>query len=388
MTRPLRRCSPRADSSRAALTAAASLLLLAAVVTALAGEAPAPARPDFTGTYADPALSAGRNAGDCATGFIAGIGVGARTRVLTGEGTVVIADAQARSVRLVQLNADPPASLPATRQGYSTGRWDRTTLVVETTGLQSGRAVVERFRRLGNGAQIESVIDGRAALADGPYPLRNLEASCNLPAMAADSARRSAVATALAASRPPLEGSWRISAPVLELKTAARTRPPLRAAARKLYEQHQTQLAGTNAIGSACRVTEEPRAGWQSPGLDIVLGADTIFVGYAPWRRALFIPLGERFEGLTGGRLGRWRAHWVKDELVLEGEGFDAASPLDAAGLPHSAQLRIVQHLLLKSNGTLQLRTQFIDEATFLHSWERTDTYRRQAAAPEIDPGC
>jgi len=338
----------------------------------------------------DATSAAGGPATDCVPGFVAGIGMNTSTQVLSGRNTVVLADARGRSVRLVHLNIEPPPSLPSTRLGYSVGHWNGDTLVVETTGLSSGRTVVERFR-VTQGGQVESIVDGRAALANGPYALRTLEPSCSAPALAVDATRRRGSVITIDA-HPSLEGSWTLAAPVLRLKTTAGRAPPLLTAAGRIFQEQHTQWQADAAArdkASACRVLEEPRASYQSPGLDIVLGTDTIFVGYAPWARVRFVPLGEDFDGAVGGRIGRWRAHWDHEALVLEGEGFDATTALDATGLQHSAQLRVVQRLTLKQNGrTLEVRSVFTDPATFSRSWETIHTYRRQTRPPDESPGC
>lgn len=347
---------------------------------------------DLSGAYAATGATAGRTGDSCELRFVAGIGVESPTQVLTGRNTVVLADTRGRSVRLIHLDAELPASMPVTRQGYSIGHWDGDTLVVETTGLPSERVVVERFRRVADGSQLESIVDGRATLVNGPFALRTLQPSCDQSAQLIDTARRVAPADAAAQSRPLLEGSWKMAAPVMQLKTKAGLPPPLKPSARQEFQQRQARLQADIASSdkaAGCRVLDEPRASHQSPDLDIVQGADTIFVGYAPWARARFVPLDGSFAGVAGSRAGRWRAHWDHDSLVLEGEGFDAALPLDASGLQHSAALRMVQHLTLKQNGrVLEVRSVFTDPETFSRSWETVHAYRRQTTPAADHTGC
>lgn len=382
-------CATPAESRRAGPVAVLAAWLVCFAVPAVSQPA---SPPDLSGAYAGAGASVVRADDNCRPRFVAGIGVEAPTQVLVGRNTVVLADAQGRSVRLVHLDAELPTALTVTRQGYSIGHWDGDTLVVETTGLPAGRPVVERFRRVAGGSQLESIVDGRATLANGPRALRTLEPSCSPQALVADASRPAAPADAAVQSRPLLEGSWKMAGPVVQLRTRAGQLPPLKPSARQDFQQHHAGLQTDTAArdkAAGCRVLDEPRASFQSPGLDIVQGADTIFVGYASWARARFVPLGDSFDGVAGSRPGRWRAHWDRNSLVLEGEGFDAALPMDASGLQHSAALRVVQHLTLKQNGrTLEIRSVFTDVETFSRSWETVHAYQRQTTPPEDYTGC
>ncbi len=382
-------CATFAEFRHSRPVAVLAAWLVGVAVPALSQPVPPP---DLSGAYAGAGAVAGRADDDCTPRFMAGIGVEAPTQVLVGRNTVVLADTQGRSVRLVHLDAELPASLTLTRQGYSIGHWDGDTLVVETTGLPSRRTVVERFRRVAGGSQLESIVDGRATLANGPRALRTLEPTCSQQALVADAPRRVAPADTAVQSHPLLEGSWKMAAPVVQLRTRAGQLPPLKPSARQDFQQRHAGLqtdAAARDKAAGCRVLDEPRASFQSPGLDLVQGADMIFIGYASWARARFVPLGDSFDGVAGGRPGRWRAHWDRNSLVLEGEGFDAALPMDASGLQHSAALRVVQHLTLKQNGRmLEIRSVFTDPETFSRSWETVHTYQRQTTPPEDYAGC
>ncbi len=59
--------------------------------------------------------------------------------VQQGDGLITLYHQRTDTARVIRMDGDPPpADLPHTRLGYSLGRWEQDTLVVETTHLVSG----------------------------------------------------------------------------------------------------------------------------------------------------------------------------------------------------------------------------------------------------------
>jgi hypothetical protein len=54
---------------------------------------------------------------------------------------------------------------------------------------------------------------------------------------------------------------------------------------------------------------------------------------------------------------------------------------MDSAGLPHSDELVMTEHLRLRDDNTLENRIRFEDPLTFSRPWETVVTYHRQAGA-------
>jgi hypothetical protein len=84
----------------------------------------------------------------------------ANMRIIQSPGLVAITYELIHDTRLIPLNGDPPPSNALrTYMGIGRGRWDGTTLVVETTNLKAatrgaspGLRLIERFTRTGRDA--------------------------------------------------------------------------------------------------------------------------------------------------------------------------------------------------------------------------------------------
>ena len=144
---------------------------------------------DFTGSYSSftaparmlpggdlPVTGDSANRG-CLPAFVTGVN-GNPTHVVSGRDVIVIVQEENHLVRRVYLNAEHPKNLQPTVEGHSIGRFEGDTLVIETVGLQSGKTVVERLRKIDDGRQIESVANGRASLANWRPDLTWVEDIC------------------------------------------------------------------------------------------------------------------------------------------------------------------------------------------------------------------
>lgn len=188
-------------------------------------------------------------------------------------------------------------------------------------------------------------------------------------------------------ARPDFEGVWQITTPVIHLRSADGKAPPLRPEARKLYDQRSAlRKAGKAQDYDAtilCKPMGEPRIGYEGQPFDIVQNDQVIFVGYAWNSMARFVYLREQHGEIAGPSYqGSWIGKWDGDSLVFDGIGFHETTLLDAAGMPHSAELHVVQRLTLKSGGRqLEIRTTFTDATIFTRPWSTVHTYRRRPGA-------
>lgn len=165
--------------------------------TAPAGMKPTTGAHDFTGAYSTasrggggppagaagaagaPGGGAGQTANrGCVPDFFTGVGADYPTHVVTGRDVMVIVQEENHKVRRVYLNAEHPKDLAPSINGHSIGRFEGDTLVVETTGLKSGQTVVERFRKVEDGRQVETTLNGRASLANWRPDLSFVEDIC------------------------------------------------------------------------------------------------------------------------------------------------------------------------------------------------------------------
>jgi hypothetical protein len=308
-----------------------------------------------------------------------------------GHNVMVLVQEGSQQLRHVFLNAAHPASVPSTPLGHSVGQFDGDTLVVETIGLPSGMTLVERLRKVDDGRQLESTVDGSAWLARRRNDAVFVESPCEELADGI-STGGSVVPAATSSSAATLEGVWQVQRPVIYLKTGDGQVPPLKTAARTLYKQrvahYRARDARAREAGPDCRLIGEPRASYEGPPFEIVPGIDTLFIGYSQYRMMRFAYLGvAHAEYASASFGGHWTGRWDGDTLVLDGSGFRADSWLDAAGMPHSDALHLQQRLSLQNGGaTLLIQSRFEDPKTFARPWTTRHLYRRLAAAAAISP--
>jgi hypothetical protein len=381
---------------------ALTLCVLAALQTraqaATAADAGSGAR-DFSGAWsiaaqAPAAAPTNSPAGHCApTTLVPGIARSGLTHIVTGRGVMILVQEDNRLLRHVYLGGEHPKGLQTSVLGHSVGQFEGDTLVVETIGLPTGMTLVERFRKVDAGRQLEITANGNAMLAQRRADALFDDNVCN-EATAGTGGAGNITARAAAESRPSFEGVWQIERPVTTLKAADGQVPPLKPAARTLYRQRVLKFRAGDATpfdGSGdCRPVGEPRASNDGAPFEIVQGNDTIFIGYSQRRMMRFAYLGDRLVGHQAASYGgRWTARWDGDVLVLEGSGFNPDSVLDEAGLPHSDQLRMVQRLSLQKGGAaLVIHSSFDDPQTFTRTWTTQQRYRRLPAAAISQAAC
>jgi hypothetical protein len=375
------------------------LLLILCVLAALQAEAragavqnAAVAARDFSGAWSTSAQGSGATplastAERCAqAGAVPGIGSTGVTHIVTGRSVMVVVPEGSQQLRHIYLNAEQPKGLLPSALGHSVGQFEGDTLVVETIGLPAGMTLVERFRKVDDGRQLERTADGNATLARRDSAAVFAETVC-------EQAEVGTVETGTAATvtPPSFEGVWQIERPVTILKAADGQVAPLKPAAKVLYRQRVLQYRAGDARSFDhsldCQPVGEPRASQEGQPFEIVQGNDTIFIGYSQQRMMRFVYLGDQVHPPQPGSyppayMGQWTGHWEGESLVLEGHGFRPDTLLDAAGLPHSGELRIVQRLSLQKGGaTLLVQSSYDDPRSFKQEWSSQQRYRRLPAA-------
>jgi len=91
-------------------------------------------------------------------------------------------------------------------------------------------------------------------------------------------------------------------------------------------------------------------------------------------------------ELLYGTMIGKSYGRWEGQQLVIESDGF-AAKLLDNL-LPNSEDLKLVEHLRLIDNNTLEDRIRIEDSTNYTQPWETVLTYRRVADEPFPEDVC
>jgi hypothetical protein len=76
--------------------------------------------------------------------------------------------------------------------------------------------------------------------------------------------------------------------------------------------------------------------------------------------------------------MGLSAGHWDGDILVVESQGFNDLTTLDAAGLPHSTEMRVGERIRKLDADTLEDLITITDPKSYTQPWSTRVTYRRQ----------
>ena len=189
-------------------------------------------------------------------------------------------------------------------------------------------------------------------------------------------------AAALAAP-PDLTGVWSIVKPEDELRTEEGKVPPLLPEAKTVYEQHEAQAArGDRSFDTTTRCLPPglPRLMLIRPPFEILQRPNTIFFVHELNRLPRRAYLNEKLlTDVDPHYLGYSVAHWDADTLVIESNGFEDGTLLDATGLPHSDALSLTERYQLDKDGKhLHARFTIDDSKTFSAPWSFKAEYVRR----------
>lgn len=85
-----------------------------------------------------------------------------------------------------------------------------------------------------------------------------------------------------------------------------------------------------------------------------------------------------KLEDMDPNWMGQSAGHWEGDILVVDSQGFNDLTTLDAAGLPHSTEMRLTERIRKLDADTLEDVITINDPKTYTRSWSTRVTYRRQ----------
>jgi hypothetical protein len=83
-------------------------------------------------------------------------------------------------------------------------------------------------------------------------------------------------------------------------------------------------------------------------------------------------------EDMDPNWMGLSAGHWEGDTLVVQSQGFNDLTTLDAAGLPHSTQMRVSERIRKLDPDTLEDIISISDPKTYTRTWSTRVTYKRQ----------
>jgi hypothetical protein len=203
-----------------------------------------------------------------------------------------------------------------------------------------------------------------------------------------------AAATAAAVNPPDISGVWQVTKYEPSIRTVDGRAPPLRAEARKLYEQNllaRKQLKPRSDL-SRCVPPGTPRAMWAPQPIMILQTPRKItFVHeYQHLLRHIYMdePLPAAADvdpSYMGESVGRWEG----ETLVIETIGVNDKTFLDRDGMPHSASMRVTERLRLIDGGKrLEERVTIDDPETFTAPWTARLVFERKPGVQLSEYNC
>lgn len=198
---------------------------------------------------------------------------------------------------------------------------------------------------------------------------------------------------ATAATREDFNGVWLIKQATPALRTTDGKAPPLLPAAKAIYEQHQRDRRNGNTMfdrATWCAAVGVPRLLVESHPFEIMVDRRQVgfFFEWNRWVRLVDMS-GAELELFYPVSLGVPSGHWENDNtLVVQTKGIMHENIMDRAGLPHSDDLVMTEHLRLRDANTLENRIRFEDPQTFSQPWETVLTYQRQIGAQLKEDVC
>lgn len=187
---------------------------------------------------------------------------------------------------------------------------------------------------------------------------------------------------ATAAAHPDFTGLWRVQAFTPAIKTDKGAAPPLKPEAKAVYDQRVADRAAKRVKDpiDACLPHGVPRLMFapypmmilQANGqLDIIQEANhttrLVYIGQPP-----VDPDDPKWLGDSTG-------HWQGKTLVIDTINNDHRTWLDAAGLPHSDDMKVTERLSLAPDGKVLTDAITIDDPkTYTAPWTTTVRYNRQ----------
>lgn len=189
-------------------------------------------------------------------------------------------------------------------------------------------------------------------------------------------------AAGTATAEPDLNGGvWVAVNPSQTLKTIDGKTPSLLPRAKAKYAKHAAALkAGDRSFDPAekCVSPGVPRIVQMSP-FEFVQQRDAIAILYQWNHRVRMIYMNKpQTKVLFNSEEGQSVGKWQDGSLVVDSVGFDDVTLLDAAGLPHSDELHVIEKYTPSLDGqSMKVRFTVDDPKTFKTSWQTELELRR-----------
>ena len=186
------------------------------------------------------------------------------------------------------------------------------------------------------------------------------------------------------------DGVWLIQNPPMALKTTDGKAPPMTAEASKIYKAHL-------AARKAGKPDFDTIEGCMPHGFPRILTANYPIEIFMEPKQVTFIHEVHHFPRLVfldaqpvkaedrdQNWMGFSTGHWEGDTLVVFTAGFNDKTVLDTAGLPHTTDLEVTEHITKTSADTLEDVVTYHDPKMYSKDWSTTLTYKRLPAGTRM----
>jgi hypothetical protein len=188
-------------------------------------------------------------------------------------------------------------------------------------------------------------------------------------------------------SPPPgqnLEGVWLIEGDHSVIKTIEGTLPPMTGAAAARYAAAVTaRQAGKPDFDTiqTCKPHGFPRILFAAYPIEILQEPKQVTfiheIHHMPRMVYLDLTL-PKLDDMDPNWMGQSAGRWDGDTLVVETQGFNDLTTLDAAGLPHSSDMRVSERIRKLDADTLEDAITISDPKNYTRTWTTRVAYRRQ----------
>ena len=187
----------------------------------------------------------------------------------------------------------------------------------------------------------------------------------------------------VAAAAPDLSGVWFISNHAGPLRTVDGKVPPLTPEAKTVYAAHKAALAkGDYSFDGVthCLPPGLPRLMLMHEPFEILQRSKALYFVHQLNRLPRRVYLDEALPtDVDPHYLGYSVGKWDGDALVVDTNGFDDSTVLDAEGLPHSDAMHLTERYELSKDGMhLHLLMTIEDPKTFTQAWTTQADYTKR----------
>lgn len=196
------------------------------------------------------------------------------------------------------------------------------------------------------------------------------------------------VARAQAIYTPPpgqnLEGVWLIQGDHSVIRTTDGKLPPMNGGAATRYAAAlRARKAGKPDFDTiqTCKPHGFPRILFAAYPIEILQEPRQVTfiheIHHMPRMVYLDLTL-PKLDDMDPNWMGQSAGHWDGDTLAVESQGFNDLTTLDAAGLPHSTEMRVSERIRKLDADSFEDVITITDPKTYTKPWSTRVTYRRQ----------